>query len=69
MTPANPTREGDAMGTCPTEKMKNLQATIEPGPVIAISRKKGGDICLCLGARRCASRRRRRRLSVFRCPT
>jgi hypothetical protein len=41
MTPANPTREGDAMGTCPTEKMKNLQATIEPGPVIAISRKKG----------------------------
>ena len=29
------------MSTCPTEKMKNLQATIEPGPVIAISRKKG----------------------------
>jgi hypothetical protein len=31
------------MSTCPllTEKMKNLQATIEPGPVIAISGKKG----------------------------
>ena len=36
------------------------------GPLTAQMR---GDICLCPGARRCVSRRRRRRPSAFRCPT